>query len=198
MIARRPNLFFLSLLFCGFSARADHDTLSLSSKKEASRSTLGLAADVSQFSFSGASIQGSGLKADFTHYLTDRIGAEVFLSTALTNSGSNSFNGFGTYAHYSFFSNCCGLTQKIKVGGQDLLEEQIPRSFKLQVGVGLNQYLFNGSSGVYSMSGPGAMIQAVDTFWGFTWFGGARTMILSNGHVNASGLSFYLGLSFSL
>lgn len=198
MIARRPNLLLLLFLFCGFSVHADNDVLSLTSKKEASRSTLGLAADISQFKFTGASIQGSGIKADFTHYLTDRIGAEVFLSTALTNSGSNSFNGFGTYAHYSFFSDCCGLTQKLKIGGQDLLEEQIPRSFKLQVGVGLNQYLFNGSSGVYSMSGPGAMVQAVDTFWGFTWFGGARTMFLSNGHIGASGLSVYLGLSFSL
>lgn len=198
MIARPLNFFLFALLFCGFAVHAENDILSLTSKKEASRSTLGLAADISQFSFSGASIQGTGLKADFTHYITDRIGAEVFLSTALTSSGSNSFNGFGTYAHYSLFSDCCGLTQKVKVGGQDLLEEQIPRSFKLQVGAGLNQYLFNGSSGVYSMSGPGAMVQAVDTFWGFTWLAGARMMLLSNGHISASGLSLYIGVSFSL
>lgn len=188
----------LLILPAFFAITVGAQELSLTSKSDRMNSALSIYGNYTQFSLTGGSINGTGVRAGYTHYLTERIGADVYLATALQTSGVNSFTGYGMAAHYTLFSPCCAVNREVQWNGQTLLRERMQTGFKLQVGAGLNQYLFNGTNGVYSLSGPGAHVQAVYSLFGFNTVTGLQYTMLSNGNVKATGLGFYVGATFPL
>lgn len=179
-----------------FSAQAQE--LLLNSKSQVSRNVLAVGGDFSSFAFEGGEIKGSGVKATFSHYFNDRMGADLFLMTALQSAGSSSFNGFGMYGHYSIINDCCASRREINFQGQTILEEKRLSGFRVQAGLGVNQILFNGTSGVYSMSGPGVMVKMFHSLWRIPFYVGLEYVMVTNGDIESTGTSISFGLPFSL
>ncbi len=192
----RLKLILLSLFLAPLAGFAQE--LSLASRSQTLNSALSIHGNYTQFALQNGTINGTGLRAGYTHYLTEKIGAEVFLATALQTSGVNSFTGYGMSAHYTLFSPCCALNREVQLNGETQLRERVPTGFKLQVGAGLNQYLFNGTNGVYSLSGPGLLVQSIYEVWGLSMVTGVQYITLSNGTVKATGMGFFTGLTFPL
>ncbi|MBX3041132.1 MAG: hypothetical protein KF789_10555 [Bdellovibrionaceae bacterium] len=147
----------LSLLTALILAPAMSWALDLSALTTKETNALSVSGEMSQFTLDDGSLSGTGIRADFLHAFSRKVSFELFLSSAFSNdkSVSSSFTGYGGSFYYNLFSECCGESKTLNVDGVPLVHESQSRGQQFQVGLGLNQYLLNGSEGVYSASGLG-------------------------------------------
>jgi len=179
----------------GFSASAwSYD---LRSQVETQNNMLAVSGEMSSFKLETGSISGTGIRVDFSHSFSPKLGIELFLSTALGQE-SSSFTGFGGYAFYNLLTECCDQNRILYVDGVPAVSENLKMKHLFQVGVGVNQFLLNGSKGVYSSSGPGLGANYLFQLYRFQIKASARLseMISNNNKVQGTFLS--LGVAFPL
>lgn len=191
----RLNLALLILVFPGLCRALD-----LKSSVSRETNALSVSGEMSQFTLDEGSLSGTGLRADFLHAFGRKLAVEVFLSSAFSNdkSVSSSFTGYGGTFYYSLFSECCRESKAVTVDGSPVLYENQDRGPQFQVGLGLNQYLLNGSQGVYSASGLGLGAAYVFGFrsWNIKISGRFADMVSGDNKVQATFLG--IGLLFPL
>lgn len=140
-------------LLVGFSAQAYDLRTQLFEQKN----RLSVSLETSSFRLDEGEINGTGGRIDFSHSFSKKWSMDLSLSTALNGQGSlqSAFTGFSGYAYFNLFSDCCGQERTTLLNGHTLVNEVDSQPQSFQIGLGLEQFLLNGSRGVYSFSGPG-------------------------------------------
>ncbi|HRO67193.1 MAG TPA: hypothetical protein PL182_06495 [Pseudobdellovibrionaceae bacterium] len=191
----RLNLVLMILVFPGLCQALD-----LKSSVSKETNSLSISGETSQFKLEDGSLSGTGIRADFLHALNRKLSVEIFLSSAFSNdkSISSSFTGYGGTFYYNLFSECCEESRTVTMDGTPLLYENQNRGRQLQIGLGLNQYLLNGSQGVYSASGLGIGANYVFGIrsWNVKISGRFADMVSGDNKVQATFLG--IGLLFPL
>lgn len=163
-----------------------------------SRDFLSLSGDMSTFKLEEGSIAGNGAKVDFAHYFGRKTSVELFLASAInaSQSVSASFTGYGAHLLYVPFGDCCAERRAVQVDGRAVLTEDAETRSVFEIGLGLNQYLLNGSKGVYSASGVGGIVNYRFTMFSYQWKASARVaqMVSASVPIQAVFLSFGMAL----
>lgn len=164
------------------------------------RDSLTLSGDMSTFTLEGGTISGSGAKIDFQHAFAPRASVELFLSSAISASQgvSSSFTGYGAHLLYSPFQDAYSANRSIEVNGVSLITENAETKHLFEIGVGLNQYLLNGSKGVYSASGLDGIASYRFAMLSFQWKASARFASLVSAATPVSAIFLSIGLSLPL
>lgn len=164
------------------------------------KSSLAVSGEMSQFTLDEGSISGTGVKVDFSHGFTKDIALELYLSTAIGggSSVSASFTGLGGYALYNLLGTCCQENRTISVDGTTVVKETMAQKHLLQVGIGLDQILLNGSKGVYSTSGLGIGGNYQFNVWDFKVKISARMAQMTANKEKVQATFFGAGLVFPL
>jgi hypothetical protein len=189
----RANFVLLILLSASFCRAWDVRT-ALSEQ----RNSLSISGEMSQFKTDGGSISGQGLRLDLAHSFQKNWSAEIFLSTAMGAAGASSFTGYGGYALYDLYSTGRARIQDTTVDGLPLIHESQDQEQLLQVGAGINQFLLNGSRGVYSSSGPGAAANYLFRMFKYNFKTSVRYSSLISNNTSVQAISFSLGMIFPL
>ena len=160
------------------------------------RSFIALGLDNSTFDVNGAQIKGFGGKIDFSHYLSDKVNLQVFISSAINqqNSVASSFTGFGGYLFYSVLGSCCKSKKLTSVSGAPVISENRPQENTLNVGAGIDQYMLYGTSSVYPASGLGFSGNYIFNALNLRWKIEGRFSNLSIGSTIVKGTSFGFGV----
>lgn len=190
----RNIFFFLIFLFLACEASA-WDVRTTMTEQD---NILGVSGEMSSFSLAGGNINGQGLRLDFSHSFQKSWAAEVFLSTALTTSGASSFTGYGGYAFYDLYSSGRNRNQQTAIDGIPLIQDSQEQTQLVQIGAGVNQYLLNGSRGVYSSSGLGVAANYIFRMFKYNFKASARYSSLTSNNVAVQAMSFSLGVVFPL
>lgn len=164
------------------------------------KNQVSIMGEVSTFTLEDGSLEGSGIRLDFTHYFNDKVSLEVFMSTALSAQGdvSTSFTGLGAYFNYVVYGDCCKKIKNVFTGGELSSTETTSSGTRVVVGFGLDQYLLNGNRNVYSTSGPGFNAAFYFPFWKFTGKFSAKFSQMITDEEKVSGTFLGLGLTFDL
>lgn len=190
----RVKLVFFFLLLLSSLAQAWDVKTSLSEQ----RNSLSISGEMSQFTTDGGSISGQGLRLDLAHAFQKSWSAEIFLSTAMGAAGASSFTGYGGYAFYDLYSTGKSRNQETSIDGIPLIRESQDQEQLLQLGAGINQYLLNGSRGVYSSSGPGAAANYLFRLFKYNFKTSVRYSSLVSNNTSVQAISFSLGMVFPL
>lgn len=193
-----------ALLFLWASMSLNAWALDVRSTLEEKTNWLSIGAESSSFQVGEGAIRGSGVHLDLSHNFGAKYTMEVFLATALSggSSVSSSFTGYGGNAYYNLFSSCCERRRTVLVDGVPVINEYQEQRYLFQIGGGLNQYLLNGTKGVYSSSGLGVganlIFRVPSLFKTLQFKASARTaqMVASETKVQAVFLTF--GVVFPL
>jgi hypothetical protein len=194
---RLLNLRFLCLIVIGItSVRVSARELNYRVESIVTKNYLGFGYENSIFKLKKGDIKGSGAQVDFQHALNLDFTFQVFISTALNsqNSVSSSFTGLGSYFYYSVYGQCCETKNNATVEGVSLISESRLMPANLLVGIGVNQYTFNGTSSTYPASGLGFSIKYQFNYWKYRWFIDGKQTSMSIGSSAVSGTSFLFGI----
>jgi hypothetical protein len=131
------------------------ETLSL--QESTQRSHISVTGEMAHFKLGEASLDTQGAQIQYSYSLYDKLRLEAFVSTAFGGGSdlSTSFFGFGGYAMYSLWGDCCQVKKSINLNSRSIVVEEASDTMSVLVGAGLDEYLLNGSKGVYSSSGVG-------------------------------------------
>jgi hypothetical protein len=163
------------------------------------KNSLSISGEVSELSTADGSVSGQGLRLDLSHSFQKNWSAEVFLSSAMASNGASSFTGYGGYAFYDLYSKGGrSRVQETSVDGVTLIRETEDQSQLFQIGAGINQYLLNGSRGVYSSSGPGAAANYLFRMFKYNFKASARYSSLISNNTSVQAMSVSLGMIFPL
>lgn len=166
------------------------------------KNSLAVTGEMGQFKLEGGSFSGSGLRADFSHSFNRKLDLELFLSSALSTGGgdsvSSSFTGYGGSIYYNLFSECCEFKKTLSLNDIPVLQESQMSRSRFQIGMGLNQYLLNGSEGVYSSSGLSVGVNYLFPVWGFDLKASVRHLEMVSGSNKIKGLFAGFGFVFSI
>jgi hypothetical protein len=190
----RARLILFLLFFLSLQAKAWDLRTSLNQQEN----SLAVSGEMSQFSLSGGSISGQGIRLDFNHSFQQNYSAEIFLSTALSSTGASSFTGYGGYGFYDLWVTGHARHQVTAIDGVPVLQESEEQSQVLQVGLGLNQYLLNGSKGVYSSSGFGVAANYIFRLSKYNIKTSGRYSSLISNNTSVQALSLSIGIVFPL
>lgn len=172
----------------------------LKSQVESQSNLLGISGEMSSFQLDEGRIVGTGIRLDFAHSFSPKWGIDLFLSTALGNEQgvSASFTGFGGYAFYNLFSECCDQNRALLVDGVPVVSESQELKHLFQIGLGINQFLLNGSKGVYSSSGLGFGVNYYFRVMRFHLKASARQAQMISNENKVQGTFLGLGIVFPL
>lgn len=187
-------LLFFFVLQLGFQAKAWDLRTSLDQQEN----SLAISGEISQFSLSGGSISGQGIRLDFNHSFQQNYSAEVFLSTALSSTGASSFTGYGGYGFYDLWATGHARHQVTAIDGIPVLQESEEQTQVFQVGLGISQYLLNGSKGVYSSSGFGAAANYIFRLSKYNIKASGRYSSLISNNTSVQAVSLSIGIAFPL
>lgn len=188
----RKSVLLLLLFFSPVASALD-----LRATTSAQDNLLAFSAETASIQVKDGSLQGNGVRVEFSHAVTPKWVLETFLSTALSGT-SSSFTGFGGYVTYSLFSSCCQQDRKILVDNTTVIDEYRGQNHVFQVGAGLNQYFLNGSAGVYSSSGPGVELNYLFHWSKWQFKASARMAQMTISQSAAQGTFLTFGLVFPL
>jgi|GEM_PF-2648149 len=198
MLAKATSFILILLSFqIGFMS-SQAKAWDLRTSQEQDENSLAISGEMSQFALSGGSISGEGVRLDFNHSFQQNFSAEVFLSTALNTTAASSFTGFGGYALYNLFGTGLAKQQATSLDGVPLIRESEEQASIVQVGLGLNQYLLNGSKGVYSSSGVGVVGNYIFKAFKYNLKASAKYSALVSDNTAVQGLFLSLGIVFPL
>jgi hypothetical protein len=162
---------------------------------------LSAGAEYSQFAFPTGTIHGSGIRAGFSHYFSEKFDIDVFLASALGaqgSVGSSSFTGIGGYVYYTVSGNCCAMRKTISSMGVPILRETRKKQNSFKIGAGLDQFFLNGTAAVYSISGLGAGAKYQFGLFNYNFEAAARYSVMSANGVGINGIFISIGMIFDL
>lgn len=135
-------------------------------KESTKRSHLTVTGEMASFKLGEQSLETQGAQIQYSYSLYERLSLEAFISTAFGGASelSSSFFGFGGYGMYNIWGDCCWSKRSVMLGDRDVLTEQSSSTFSVLIGGGIDQYLLNGSKGVYSGSGLGVAASIIVPF----------------------------------
>lgn len=187
-------LLFFSVCF------AQASEYSLTQTIDSKKSFLGASYENSSFKLTDGEIKGSGVKIDFAYFFSQKLNLEMALSTALNAQSSTqaSFTGIEGYLYYTLLGDSYDTLRNVSLNQQTVFVDRNQKMNSLMIGVGVDQYLLNGSKSVYSASGLGAgMIYRFNLF-NYNFKAGVRSSTMTAGAQKMQGLFYSLGLVFTL
>ena len=123
--------------------------------EQESRFNLGLYAQASQFSFQGKSLLGNALEVNAMYALRSNIAASVSVAQAITIQGGLGvlYTGIRAAGQYAFWGDFIRRTSTVVVNGQRSLQTATGAPTLLAGDVGIEQFMFNGSTRVLPATG---------------------------------------------
>lgn len=164
------------------------------------RSRVSVTAEWTKLSLGNQDIDAQGIQLQYDYSFSNRIFFEGFISTSMTATDGalqSSFVGFGGYGMYSFFGSCCEVHKSVSVDSRSVLVEEVPNSWLLLAGAGVDQYLLNGTKGVYSSTGFGLQLSALVPLGSYTGRVNFKSSQLTSGALSIPAMFLGVGLVFS-
>lgn len=168
-------IFILCHIFLSQKVFANSGFVSMSSEQVRSRFFIGPQA--SQFTLTTGSLSGFGLAIGYEYFLSSNFSTEIafgqiFGQPASKNSSSvlqSITSSIQTGVSYALFGKFGSRIDNIQYQGITAARIREKREFNLRVGLGLDQYWFNGSEAIYPASGVAAFMSSdfsvFDKFW---------------------------------
>jgi hypothetical protein len=191
-------IFFLTILKSNTLYASD---LQLRSEINEYKSQITASYELTDLKTDEGNIAGAGLRVTFNHWLTPSLSLDFGASVAINNQSSvqsNSFTGFNFFTYYNVFGKPYGSEKKIQISDHSLLTERQKQRHSLFVGAGVSQYFLNGNRGVYSASGLGVGAIYQFQIWNTLLRLSSRWNQLEASQIKIDGLSYDLGICFSL
>ncbi len=167
---------FLQILF--FIFWSAHAAATIVTTNSESRSTSFFAgAQAATIKFDQGVVTGYGLTLGSQYLLTNKIAAEMSFNqiygTSANNSASGSVQAIGTAIQtgvlYSVLGSLGKTNKTYQINGQPVVQLKNLRRWNTQVGVGFDQYWFNGTDAVYPASGLCYFITGELPIWKDHW-----------------------------
>lgn len=190
---------FLFIFFLTPSLYANE--LHLQSEVKEYKSQITASYESTELKTDEGTISGSGLRVTYNHWLNSTISLEFGASVAMNNQSgvqSNSFTGFNFFTYYDLFGKPFLSEKKILISDHTLLSEKQNLRHSLFLGAGVSQYFLNGNRGVYSASGLGAGVIYQFQVWNSVLRVSSRWNQLESSQIKIDGLSYDVGVCFSL
>jgi hypothetical protein len=172
----------------------------LSINESIQRSRVSTTLEWTKLTLGDQDIDAQGIQLQYDYSFSNRLFFEGFVSTAMTAADGalqSSFVGFGAYALYSFFGNCCEVHKTVSVDSRQLLKEEIPSGWLLLAGAGVDQYLLNGTKGVYSSTGFGVEVSALFPLGSYSGRVNLKSSQLTAGALSIPALFAGVGVVYS-
>lgn len=133
------------------------------------RFNLGVYAQVSQFSFMGRSLLGNALEVAATYAIKQNIAATISVAQALSLEGglTLAYTGIRAAGSYAWWGSFIRTQSVVVVNGQSSVETKSGATSMLASEVGIDQFLFNGSSRVIPATGASLGVRYDRTFGSF-------------------------------
>ncbi len=172
----------------------------ISVNESVKRSRLSTTLEWTKLTLGDQDVDAQGIQLQYNYSFSNRLFFEGFISTAMTSGEGalqSSFVGFGAYALYSFFGNCCEVQKTVSVDSRQIISEEVPSSWLLLAGVGVDQYLLNGTKGVYSSTGFGVEVSALFPVGSYTGRVNFKSSQLTAGALSVPAMFAGVGMVFS-
>lgn len=124
--------------------------------REIVKSAIQLNYQMSQLKADTEQLNSSGLMFSYGYDFTKNLTFQTQFLLSLQQSGSSTMTGFGVFGIYNFFRSQNVKQTLVKIDNKRLLTIENHLGSHLEAGLGAQQFYFNGTRGVYSVSGPSA------------------------------------------
>lgn len=190
---------FSFLLLTGFN-KARAGELSLRTDDTVTGNQISLGFNSSTLTAEGGTIQGSGIKVDFTHYFASKLSMELNLAAAFSMDSKiqNSFTGLGGIVYYTLTGQCFETRSNVYVNEMLIASEATTQSRCFRVGGGLQQYFLNGSKNIYSGSGLGVSAAYHFNLWDYNFKATGGYSMISAGKTQLGNINLGISFIFSL
>lgn len=193
-------LFFSSSFFFFSQSYANSASIGYDFKveKEFTKSAIQLSYQMSQLKAESEQLSSTGFLLGYGYDFTPEFSVQSQFLLSLQQSGTSTMTGFGLFGAYNFFRSSNTKSTNIKIDNRRLMTFENTLGNYLELGLGAQQFYFNGSRGVYSVSGP-----AIRAAYNFDLFGFNTTIGLQSASVQLAEKSTQLttvivGLIFPL
>ncbi len=168
-------------------------------EEQESRFNLGLYVQASQFTFQGRSLLGNALEVNASYAIRSNIAASVSVAQAVTLQGGLGvlYTGIRAAGQYAFWGDFIRRSSTVMVNGQRSLQTGSGRNSLLAADLGLEQFMFNGSSRVLPATGGSLGVRYDRSLAGFRASVIGRYGMLLVGTETSSMLTIGGGLLYS-
>ncbi|MFM6928383.1 MAG: hypothetical protein ACKOX6_07955 [Bdellovibrio sp.] len=153
-----------------FSVTAQAEDFQISETTE--RSRLSMLFQFGSMTLGGQSLSTQGMQIQYGYSLIEQLQIEGFLATALSSgesSGlSSTFTGLGLYALYPVWGRNIQAKKQLLLNSKNIYSEVSNSSSLLLIGGGVDNYMLNGTKGIYSSTGAGVEASYLFPIWGYT------------------------------
>ncbi len=192
---------WLNGIFCLLNSLTFANELQVRTEFVEYKSQISASYESSELATPDGTINGSGVRATYNHWLSQNFMVEFGSSIALNNQNSaqsNSFTHFNLYSYYNLWGTPYKLVKKSYLSDALVSSETIATRHALFIGGGISQYFLNGNRGVYSASGLGLGLIYQFQVWNTLLRVSSRWNQLQSSQISIDGLSFDFGIVFSL
>ena len=193
---RTKNILMTLALIFGVTAQAED--FQVIEKNE--RSRLSLLSQFGSMTLGGQSLSTQGLQIQYGYGVLNSLQLEGFIATALSSGNSSglssTFTGLGLYALYSIWGNNIQASKQLVLNNKSIYSEVSNASSLFLVGAGVDNYMLNGTKGIYSSTGVGVEVSCLFPIWGYTGRANLKYTNLEAGSKNVEMILGDLGLSF--
>lgn len=193
---RTKNILMTLVLVFGVTAQAED--FQVIEKNE--RSRLSLLSQFGSMTLGGQSLSTQGLQIQYGYSVLNSLQLEGFIATALSSGSSSglssTFTGLGLYTLYSVWGSNIQASKQLVLNNKSIYSEVSNASSLILVGAGVDNYLLNGTKGIYSSTGVGVEVSCLFPFWGYTGRANLKYTNLEAGGKNVEMILGDLGLSF--
>ncbi|MGE5087292.1 MAG: hypothetical protein ACM3MG_13385 [Bacillota bacterium] len=193
---RPKSILMVLAFFLSMTARADE--FQVTEKME--RSRLSLLSQFGSMTLGGQSLTTQGIQIQYGYSVFEKLQLEGFIATALSLGNSeglsSTFTGLGLYAFYPLLGRNIQTHKQLLLNSKSIYSEVSSSSILLLVGAGLDNYMLNGSKGIYSSTGAGVEASCLFPIWGYTGRANLKYTNLEAGGKAVEMMFADLGLSF--
>lgn len=193
---RTKNILMALIFVFGMTAHAEDFQVIETNE----RSRLSLLSQFGSMTLGGQSLSTQGLQIQYGYSVLNSLQLEGFIATALSSGSSSglasTFTGLGMYALYSVWGNNIQSTKQVLLNSKSIYSEVSNPSSVILVGAGVDNYMLNGSKGIYSSTGAGVEVSCLFPVWGYTGRANLKYTNLEAGGKNVEMILGDLGLSF--
>lgn len=115
--------------------------------------------ETSQFTLPTGKLNGMGMGVGYEYYINQKFSADISFGQVFGSKGSSSiFQSLCAAIHtgvsYSLFGYLGSSVELIQYSGNTVVRNMRSREFNIRLGIGMDQFWFNGTESVYPASGP--------------------------------------------
>lgn len=193
----QPKILLVAItLIFSITARAEDFEIS----ENTERSRLSVVTQFGSMTLGGQSLSTQGVQLQYGYSVLEYLQVEAFLATALSSGSSSglssTFTGLGLYGLYPVWGRNIQTKKQLLLNSKSIYTEVTSSSSMLLIGAGVDNYLLNGSKGIYSSTGAGIELSFLFPVWEYTGRANLKYTNLEAGGKVVEMMFADLGISF--